>query len=935
MGRFAIQPSFAGGEFAPSLQARVDLNKYLTGAKTLRNVCVIPHGGVRNRPGTKYVATAGDSTHRVRLIPFVAATDAAYIIELGQYYARFYKNDGLITNVASPGIDFDPSVGYLTNQIVGVGDYLQFEYTGGSGGGGLTYAIAAPVGFDTSGVKIAMQANSTDDLAVTWTGGVLTIKFATTTQAKNLASLVQVAIRAANAQFYAWTVTQDTAAAVASGASLSATSLTAHQVTYRALGDMVAGTYNSNYFPPTNNTSPYWTGNAAQIPTPWTDSDIFGLKFVQSADTLYIAHSNYAPQKIVTYADSQWSIKPFSFSNGPFMLQNTDTAFTLTPSATTGSMTLTAAKALFESGHVNALFQIKETIVAQTITDASFTSNSHACTAIKCGPTWSIITFGTWTGKILVQISTDAGSTWQTVQTLQSSGTNNYQTSGSTGVSQCLLRVSGDGVTTWSGTLTIDLTASSFDWVGVVQITAVASNYSATATVVNTDGLASTTAQFQWSEGSWSTLRGWPAAVAFYQDRSIWGGTKAELSTGWASKTASYGDFGVSAPIVDSDSLSFVLPSRQLNAIQNFVVMPQFLVALTSDSEWAISPGSGGVFSPTSIQQQLQGHRGSSSIIPAVVGIELILMQQMGTVVRNLIYQLAVNGFFGDNISIVSQHLFTGYTITEMSYQQEPDSLIWMVRSDGQLLCCTYMRDQEMNAWTHHDTNGYYESVCTIPNQTLGINETWFVVKRTINGVTNRYIERLTPRDQGTDPAQQFFVDCGLSYSGAATKSFTAAHLPNTNIAVLADGNVIPDIKTDGSGNFSLSVAAAVVQAGLPYVADVETLRTEIPDQKGTLQGRRVALTELMIRFWNSRGGYHRAVSDFDGPTDDTITGFDEILQREVTDDNDTPIALKTRDYKLATNGGYDLGSRVFFRQVDPLPFTILSIMPTVTAGEK
>lgn len=929
---FNHQVSFAGGEFSPSLYARVDISRYLTGLKTARNVNILPHGGVRNRPGTKLVAAAGDSSHQVRLIPFVASATQAYVIELGDYYARFYTNNGQVQLAAAPA--------WATGTSYAVGTFV-------SNSGKIYYCLTA----HTSGTF------SSDLAAGDWT----------------------------------------------------------QQTTY-------------------------------QIPTPYAASDLFNVKFAQSADVLYLAHPGYAPQVLTFNSPSNWVLAAYSFLNGPFMPQNTDSTQTLTPSATSNAsgtpvvtteiyisggqvniyaggytmpggspiftngqkivlsgltgaasifngatysvrivylrhagfyqpyfvclcpagttsslvspipdgtyaqasasiipfapITLTASSPVFQTNHVGALFQLVDTIEAQTAT-YNFTGAGQNLAAIQCGHTWSIITAGGWTGILQIQVSVDGGATWTTTQNLQSDATNdNFSTSGDSGYDQCLIRVYSSG--SWSGTASVDLTANSFDWAGTVQIVGVASGTSATATIlaqseaVNT-GLANTSATWQWSEGSFSNYRGWPSAVTFFQDRLCWGGTPSEPQTIQFSRTASYNDFGSSSPSQADDAFSVLLPSRTLNAVQNMIVMPQGLVALTTDSEWMITPGNSGL-SESSVDVNLQGHRGSSSIAPAVVGIEMLLMQQMGSVCRNLIFQLAVNGFMGDNISIISQHLLSGCTITEMAYQQEPDSIVWLVRNDGALLSCTYMRDQEMNAWTRHDTQGSFESVCTIPNVAMGYNQPWFVVNRTFGGQTVRCIEYMMPRDQGTDPRNQFFLDCGISYNGSPANTFSLPTMFNgQTVAILADGSVVPPQPVSG-GQISLPQGqnASIVQIGLPYVSDIETLRIEPPDQKGTAQGRRVAVTEVTARFWNSRGGYFMCMSqDLFTPAATGTEGFDPIIQRDASDDPTQAMPLRTQDYRMTGNGGYDFGAHLFIRQVDPLPMCLVGLFPSALVSEK
>lgn len=970
------QATFAGGEFTPALHGRTDIAKYKSGLRTARNVTVIPQGGCRNRPGTKYVADAGDSTGRVRLIPFIASSSVAYILELGDEYMRFYTLDARVES--SPG-------------------------------------------------------------------------------------------------------------------------------------------------------------TAYEISTPWAGDDVFKLKFAQSANTMYFAHPDYAPQVLTYTSSASWALAALSFINGPFRPQNTDTSWTLAASALSGSVTLTASKNLFDSGHVGALFEMVWTVVGQTITPsltaaatnwiptdqtwqavisgtwsgtilvqtspdnvtwttvATVTSNgtssgstgfrngymraimqsalafsgsasvaltgdgnttgpttltavndattpvpagdtavitltsltatgdtvklqkstdagatwtdlasyttdqaatsvatgSTACLiraiksvdgggtpaatvngttgaaptlsytistasvsqAIPCGSTWSAITTGTWTGKLRVEISTDGGNNWNLVQTFQSAGSNNFNTSGDTGVAQCLLRVSTEATVSFSGTATIDLTSQSFDWTGIVEISAVTNATSATATVQdlsNSDstGLYSTSTTWQWSEGAWSDYRGWPAAVTFYQDRSAWASTEADPNTVWHSRTSSYADFGTSNPGVDTDGFDVLLVSRQLNSVIALIPMPQAMIALSSDMAFGLSPNSSGIYSAATVQQTPMDHRGSYDVEPVIVGNEVVLVQQMGTVVRNLIFQLAVNGFMGDNISVSSQHLFTGYTITQMAYQQEPDSIVWAVRSDGELLSCTYDRAQEMSAWTHHDTiDGLIESVAVIPSPANGLNELWLVVNR---GGT-RIIEVMKPRDQGTDPEDQWFVDCGAQYSGAATGTVTGlpSILNGKQVAVLADGFVVANGQTDttplipagGSLTLPNSFRASKITIGLPITWDVGLLPMETPSQKGTSQGLRVKQPRAKLRVWNSRGGYI-ATNDPLNDTGIAISSsrtFDEIQSLMLRDpdnvDMDEPLPLVTGLLDVTLPSGYQYDSHIFIRGIDPLPFTLLDVIGSVVQG--
>jgi hypothetical protein len=102
MGAPLLQPTFSGGELSPSLYARVDIERYGNSVKTAKNFLVRPTGGLVNRPGLQFIGEVKDSAKRVRLIPFEFSVEVAYVIELGDLYARFYANGAPVLNVSTP-----------------------------------------------------------------------------------------------------------------------------------------------------------------------------------------------------------------------------------------------------------------------------------------------------------------------------------------------------------------------------------------------------------------------------------------------------------------------------------------------------------------------------------------------------------------------------------------------------------------------------------------------------------------------------------------------------------------------------------------------------------------------------------------------------------------------------------------------------------------
>jgi hypothetical protein len=156
-------------------------------------------------------------------------------------------------------------------------------------------------------------------------------------------------------------------------------------------------------------------------------------------------------------------------------------------------------------------------------------------------------------------------------------------------------------------------------------------------------------------------------------------------------------------------------------------------------------------------------------------------------------------------------------------------------------------------------------------------------------------------------------------YGGLFTVVTGLSHLEGRLVSILADGNVITPQTVSGS-SITLLNSASLCYTGLGYNSDLETLNVELGLPDGTLQGRKVQISRVVLRLDNSRGGYL-------GPD------FDHLY--ELLGDYKTSIAssLYTGDIKVPLGGGYSDGGRFCFRQSGPLPITILAVMPLVTPG--
>lgn len=525
--------------------------------------------------------------------------------------------------------------------------------------------------------------------------------------------------------------------------------VTQSSLTYYCLEDHTSGTFATDF------AAGKWVQQSIyEIPTPYTEEDLFELKFERSADVLYIFHRDYPTRTISRYDDDDWRIAIDVSDDGPFMPENTG-ATTVALSATTGTaVSLISSAALFENGHVGALWKITHYIPGQTVTTA-FTGTA-AGTSISCFTTWRLITHGTWTGKIVVEKSTDGGSTWTALRDFSSADDINVDTYGTedieTNPDPFLIRVRCSTYT--SGTANVDLSSDPFYQHGIVRITTVTNSTAAVATVLTAAG--STAAVATWSEGAWSDVRGYPSCGVFHQDRLCMAASTDEPMNNWMTQIGNYTSHRVNATLLDTDAINIKLLTRQLNAVNNLVSLGD-LIALTSSTEWKIGADKS-VITPASVFARVQGYRGSSAVTPVIIGNQLVYVQSNGTVVRNLGYDFNSDSYTGVDLRILSEHLFDGHEIVELDYQQDPNSIVWCVRDDGILLSMTYMQEQEVVAWSWHETEGEVESICVIPQD--GYDELWMIVKRG----DKRFVEYMVQRMVSTDADDQYFVDCGISY---------------------------------------------------------------------------------------------------------------------------------------------------------------------------
>lgn len=521
--------------------------------------------------------------------------------------------------------------------------------------------------------------------------------------------------------------------------------------------------------------------------------------------------------------------------------------------------------------------------------------------------------------------------------------------------------------------------------------------------VVQRYGTAGYNATDLWAYAAWNPGFGYPGEVEFYSDRLIWACSPTQTQTLWMSKAGDYNNHGRTTPTLDSDGITLTINARQVNAIRDLIPM-EALIIMTTSAEVKLTTGADEVVAPGKVGFSFQSYYGSSRIAAQVIGDNTLYLQGRGGVLRDLGFQFTKDGYTGNNLTVYASHLLEGFTVVDMAFQQVPYSACHIVRSDGALLTVTYLREQEVVGWARHETDGKFFTVCTIPNGQQ--NAVYYGIERVVNGITRRYIERMSERTI-EDMREAFFVDSGLTFDGRAmagtqtlsggttwseseiltltssaplwvgagdqgdrvrlfddaggteldllVTSYVSAtvvlvqsvgtvpvslrglaatswelyrstitgldHLEGKTVAVLADASVQKQ-KVVSSGSIELDIPGCVVHVGLPYQSRGESLDINVQGQE-TVRDRAKLISKVSVLVEKSRG--LKVGQDLDR--------LEDVKTEWTESGGDEEIPLETGLFEYSITTSWDKNGRFMFVQDDPLPVTVLALIPHVQAA--
>lgn len=690
-------------------------------------------------------------------------------------------------------------------------------------------------------------------------------------------------------------------------------------------------------------------GTPYEITSPYYEVDLPFIRPIQSDENMYLCHPDYWPRKLTRTDHAAWTLAEVDFIDGPYEDERTAV---VESSAVSGQTTI-ALKGdgthfiLYDAQAAN--FAVDElltggtsTATAKIMVDTDWGAEGVLLIAAITGTfqnneniTDSGIGDATSNGTIgdgYMTYDTEAGGPFQVAETL---------TGGTTGATGTLRGLQDDGAT---GKLVIEMVSAvnftvgeeitggtssatanvvvftrahgalfATDDAGIrfryyhgttwtwLEIKSVTDDITAVAIVRGADIGAGPADASKYRKGSWSNANGFPRSACFHEGRLVFAGSYEFPNTMWGSKIGYPEDH--TPGTTDEDPYAWT--AADLNIIRWIQATRLLSIGALNAEVTAVGPSDGPITIVDPPRIKSETTHGSDEVGILKIGKSILFLQKAGRKLREFVYTYETDAYEAPDLTQLSEHL-TGGGIIELAYQQEPDSIIWALRSDGVLLGCTYV-PPGIVGWHHHHTDGEFESIATIPYQ--DVDQLWAIVNRTIDGDTKRYVEYLDP---------DIHVDCGLTYSGAPITALSGlGHLEGKTIQIVGDGAVYPT-EVVASGAVAIEYAASEIYVGIGFTPSLITNRPEVK-VAGTSQVSKKRWNKIVARVIDTFGI--------------TINGKIPLPARSAEMDMDTAPTPFSGDVDM-TNLGWDVAGRITIEQPLPIAASVVCVLGTLVIGD-
>jgi len=623
-----------------------------------------------------------------------------------------------------------------------------------------------------------------------------------------------------------------------------------------------------------------------------TNSDPYleEITFAQQGDLMFICHNTFQTRILERTGLTTFTISTFNFDTSRdgndifqpyFSFQ--PLGMTITASGTTGSVTLTTSADYFVSGHVGVDLLIGETRVRIT----NFTSATQVT--------------GTIQGTLIQQLEVDSLEVFEGSGTVRVTKALHGLATGASVTFQRSGAVGGIANSNINGARTITAVPdeNTFEFTAGGSATATSSAIGGGSPRIVT-GAATT----EFSEQSYSALRGYPAAVTFHQNRLWFGGTLAQPDGIWGSKSGQFFNFDI-GEAEDNDALDLTANVGEIFSIRH-LVSNRDLQIFTSGAELFIPTVQGKPVTPANAQIRRQTPFGSSFVKPTVFDGATLFIQKTGSALREFLFTDAESAYTSVAVSGLAPHLILD-PVQQTSIKgalNRSESYAFLINNDGTIAVFYSVRGDQKAGWSLWNTQGLWHSICSV-------HERLFVVcaRDDGSGTTKLFLEEFQ------DDMPMDFCD---SFSGSASVfSSLTSHFSNNAVVKATNGNdFLGQFTVSGGQIDASSVKTGITQAfiGYAFTPTLKTLPIDAQITGGPLTGEPRQIPKVTLDLFETL-----AVS-VTGPNTTSTTR--DLVIRNVTDDMsaDRPPVTGKEEFRLL---GYSRDPRVTVSQSFPLDLQI------------
>lgn len=650
------------------------------------------------------------------------------------------------------------------------------------------------------------------------------------------------------------------------------------------------------------------------LPTPWLESQLRTLRFEHSFDVAWVSTKAEQTRVLEHRGPRSWSLRLYQPENGPFGNLNVSTT-TLTSSSQTGQTTITASAPLFRATHPGALVKVihRGQLVTASLNVLDETSETIRVSGIGDNRKFSVVITGVFTATVEIQRSVGNELNWVTYQTY----TTTQDVILDDDLDNQIIYYRAKVTAYTSGTATLSMSHADGTTEGVARIVSVEADNSCTADVISPIG--KTTATTDWAFGAWSDAAGWITATALADGR-LWAGRDDRF---WASESDDFESFNIGT----EDDNAF---TRRVTGGWGSVVwmtgVSRLMLGMDAREAEIATNALDEVITPTTAKSRPRSRRGSGNAAGQAVDEAVAFIDRS----YRKLFRMELEGSDYELSELTRLHrtVFGDEGTTdgalECAVQYNPEPRIWVPCDDGRMSVILFEPTEQVAAWCRLvDTGAYYESVCVLPGEVE--DSVYFVVRRTINSATVRYVEKLSA-EAWEDMEDVWRLRSAIEYSGVSTTSITGlSHLEGATVYAWTGGYQQGPF-TVASGSITLTYAATYAIVGLLYEGKYKSARVMGGASVGSALTQDRKISRIGLLPYRTPPGAIKWGRDF------------TTMQRLLGDDPasyDAAMVAVTDDINKPFEGNSSKDPRVCISMPTAGPATLLGMVPHIETNEK